>query len=82
MAEHPLPRLLAEGVYVTINSDDPPMFNTTLTGEYLKIAAAFGFDAKTIEQLVINAVRASLLPEPVRIEMEARFRYQFAELQL
>ena len=31
MAAHPLPQLLAAGLCVTINSDDPPMFNTTLT---------------------------------------------------
>lgn len=80
IAEHPLPRLLEEGLYVTINSDDPPMFNTALTDEYLKIADAFGFDAETIEQLAINAVRASLVPESARIEMEARFRREFAGL--
>jgi adenosine deaminase len=80
IAEHPLPRLLEEGLYVTINSDDPPMFNTTLIDEYLKIADAFGFDSEIIEELVINAVRASLLPELARIEMEARFRGEFADL--
>jgi adenosine deaminase len=82
IADHPLPRLLAEGLYVTINSDDPPMFNTTLTDEYLKIAEAFDFSRETIEQLVINAVRASLLPELTRTEMEARFRREFAALGL
>ena len=34
LAAHPLPRLLAEGLFVTLNSDDPPMFGTTLTEEY------------------------------------------------
>ena len=81
IAEHPLPRLLDAGLYVTINSDDPPMFNTTLTDEYLKIADAFGFGVESIEQLVLNAVRASLLPEPARIEMEERFRREFAALR-
>jgi adenosine deaminase len=66
VAEHPLPRLLAEGLYVTINSDDPPMFNTTLTDEYQAIADTFGFDAAAIERFVLNAARASLLPEPER----------------
>ena len=47
----------------------------------LKIAAAFGFGVETIERLVLNAVRASLLPEDKRIEMEAQFRQEFAELQ-
>ena len=37
LEKHPLPRLLDEGLYVTINSDDPPMFNTSLTNEYLQI---------------------------------------------
>ena len=59
---HALPRLLDAGLYVTINSDDPPMFNTTLTDEYLKSAAVFALDVGTIEQLVFNALRASLLP--------------------
>lgn len=82
IADHPLPRLLAEGLYVTINSDDPPMFNTTLTDEYLKIAEAFDFSRETIEQLALNALRASLLPELTRTEMEARFQREFAALGL
>lgn len=82
IAEHPLPRLLDAGLYVTINSDDPPMFNTTLTDEYLKIVAALSFTAESLQQLVLNAVRASLLSESVRSEMETRFRREFTELQL
>jgi len=82
IAEHPLPQLLKAGLYVTINSDDPPMFNTTLTDEYLKITEVFDFSVETIEQLVINAVRASLLTEPARIEMEERFQREFAVLRL
>ncbi|MGH9841467.1 MAG: adenosine deaminase, partial [Blastocatellia bacterium] len=70
IAGHPLPRLLAEGLYVTINSDDPPMFNTTLTDEYLRVAETFHFDAERIEQFVLDAARASLLPESPRAAME------------
>jgi adenosine deaminase len=81
LAEHPLPRLLDEGLYVTINSDDPPMFNTTLTDEYLGVAQILGCGAETIEQLAINAVRASLLSETARVEMEQRFRKEFARLR-
>jgi adenosine deaminase len=82
LSEHPLPRLLDEGLYVTINSDDPPMFNTTLTDEYLRAAQILGCGAETIEQLAINAVRACLLPEASRLEMERRFREEFARLRI
>ena len=33
-AAHPLHRLIAAGVRVTLNSDDPPFFHTTLGAEY------------------------------------------------
>ena len=82
LADHPLPRLLQEGLYVTINSDDPPMFNTTLTAEYLRIYDAFDFDLAQIKAFVLNGVRASLLPEAEKRKMEAEFRGEFAELDL
>ncbi|MFN8374133.1 MAG: adenosine deaminase [Anaerolineae bacterium] len=64
LGEHALPKLMAEGLYVTLNSDDPPMFNTTLTDEYLRCADAFGWNADLIEKLVFDALReVSLLPE-------------------
>jgi adenosine deaminase len=80
-AAHPLPRLLAEGLYVTLNSDDPPMFNTTLTDEYRRAAEAFGFGAETLETFALNAVRASLLPEAERQQMEQAFRQDCASLR-
>ena len=81
MAEHPLPQLLAAGLYVTLNSDDPPMFNTTLTGEYLAAAGAFQLNADDLERLTLNAVRAALLPTTDRTALEAQFVAEFAQLR-
>lgn len=81
LAEHPLPRLIDEGLYVTINSDDPPMFNTTLTDEYLRAAQILNCGVEDIERLALNAVRASLLSDATRAEMERRFRAGFAQLR-
>lgn len=78
LAEHPLPRLLAEGLVVTLNSDDSPMFNTTLTDEYLRTAAAFHFERRTVEELVLNGVRSTLLPPAERSAMESHFKEEFA----
>jgi adenosine deaminase len=80
LEEHPLPRLLAEGLYVTINSDDPPMFNTSLTEEYLRICETFDFDLAQVKAFVLNGVRASLLPPRERKKLEAEFLAEFAEL--
>lgn len=78
MESHPLPKLLKAGLFVTVNSDDPPMFNTNLTNEYLQIAKAFGYGQPELRQFVFNAVDASLLgPEEkqnLRMKCESGFR--------
>src|SRR3954464_1621176 len=64
LAEHPLPALVAAGVPVTINSDDPPMFATTLNHEYAVAAELLGLDRHGFADLARTAVRTSFLPEP------------------
>ena len=81
LAEHMLPRLLAEGLYVTLNSDDPPMFNTTLSQEYLAVSTAFGLGAAEMERLVLNAVRATLLPADQKARLEREYIAEFARLR-
>ena len=61
LAEHPLPALVAAGVPVTINSDDPPMFSTTLVDEYLVAADLLGLDESGLAELARSAVHASFL---------------------
>src|SRR6516225_674137 len=61
LAAHPLPRLLAEGLFVTLNSDDPPMFGTTLTDEYRRAASVLWLSRSELAGLAANGVRASFL---------------------
>lgn len=80
LASHPLPKLLAENLYVTINSDDPPMFNTTLTGEFIRITQQFGFAKADLQSFVLNALRAALLPNERKMALEKDFVEQFERL--
>jgi adenosine deaminase len=61
LAAHPLPALVAAGVPVTINSDDPPMFSTSLNGEYAVAAELLGLDEQGVAALARAAVDASFL---------------------
>jgi adenosine deaminase len=61
LREHPLPRMLAEGLLVTLNSDDPPMFGTTLSNEYLVAASVLSLSRAQLAGLAANAVRASFM---------------------
>ncbi|MFC4590127.1 adenosine deaminase [Sphaerisporangium corydalis] len=61
IAAHPFPRLLEQGLYVTLNSDDPPMFGTTLDREYRVVSEVFGLGPEDLADLARNAVNASYL---------------------
>jgi len=78
LADHALPRLLEQGLYVTINSDDPPMFNTTLTHEYQALAQTFGWDMKRLQSFVRRAAQAALLAPADKAALLARVEQQFA----
>lgn len=78
---HPLRRLHEEGVVVTVNSDDPPLFNTTLNDEVSLLSTGFGFDLETIDEILLNAVRMSFLPETRKAELESGFRAEMAALK-
>jgi aminodeoxyfutalosine deaminase len=63
LREHPLPRMLDEGLYVTLNSDDPSMFGTSLSNEYVVAATVLGLSPAELAMLATNAVRASFLDD-------------------
>lgn len=79
--EHPLRRLREAGVALTLNSDDPTFFHTTLTEEYRRAAAHFGFGADELCDAVRTAARASFLAPTERAALCARIDRELAELR-
>ncbi|MER6199391.1 adenosine deaminase [Streptomyces sp. NPDC001586] len=59
--QHPVKEMVAAGVLVTINSDDPPMFGSDLNNEYAVAARLLDLDERGLAQLAKNAVEASFL---------------------
>jgi len=56
-AAHPLHRLIEAGVRVTLNSDDPPFFHTTLATEYEQA----GLPEAALRQITRTAIEASFV---------------------
>jgi aminodeoxyfutalosine deaminase len=78
---HLLRRLWDEGLFITVNSDDPPLFNTDLNNEYEALVDHFAFTADELERVSLNALSASFLPQTEKTRMEAEFRAEFARLR-
>ncbi len=71
LENHPIKQMYDAGVLVTVNSDDPPMFNTTLNREYEIAADLLGLDAAGIGNLAKNAVHASFMPDADKAALAA-----------
>jgi adenosine deaminase len=53
--KHPVRRMFDEGLFVTVNSDDPVMFNTSLNYEFQQLAEHLSFDLEEIKTVLNNA---------------------------
>ena len=62
--QHPIRALVAAGVTVTINTDDPPMFGTDLKTEYAVAARLLDLDQRGVADLALAAVDASFWNDP------------------
>lgn len=59
LQEHPLPKYLEKGLIVTLNTDDPEMFETTVNREYELAAGTFGLGEPELRKLAENSRKAS-----------------------
>ncbi len=71
-AEHPLPRLRAAGVAITLGSDDPPYFGASLAGEYTICAEHFGWDDEDLLAVTGAALDAAFCDAELRSDLRAR----------
>lgn len=65
-ASHPLPRLVEAGCLVTISSDDPPHFGTSLENEYRIAREQFGYNDAALVKFTINAIEAAFIDGETR----------------
>ncbi|MBX3009894.1 MAG: adenosine deaminase family protein [Caldilineaceae bacterium] len=73
MAEHPFPKLDQLGLLVTVNSDDPPLFNTSLTQEYQVLATHFGYAPAALARVARNAFVAAGAPAALKAQLLQEF---------
>jgi adenosine deaminase len=71
-ASHPFMALRAAGCKVTLNSDDPPYFWTSLKKEYDVAATHFGLSPKELAAITRTALDAAFVDRKTRAELIAR----------
>jgi adenosine deaminase len=72
--EHPVRDFFERGLLVTVNTDDPKMFNNSLAEEYQVLVERLGFSQDEIRTLILNAIQASWLPEEKKASLLENFK--------
>ncbi len=76
IAEHPLRKYFDAGLMISLSTDDPAMFGTSLAREYALAQQQFGFTDAELKKLAENSFRASFLAE----EKKNKFLLEFSKL--
>jgi adenosine deaminase len=66
---------------VTVSSDDPAVFSTTISDELAIVADGMGLGAEGVRELQLNAIEAAFLPDAARAELRGRFDAAWAAWQ-
>lgn len=66
--DHPVKRMFDAGVMITLNSDDPAMFHTSLAREYQLAQDVFGFSDEQLREIARNSFEASFLLAEKKVE--------------
>ncbi len=62
ISSHPFGLFWKRGVPVTLNTDDPGVFQTSLTDEYLKAAKYFSLQRDDLNRIALQSIQAAFLP--------------------
>ncbi len=81
LASHPFDQMRQAGLVLSVNSDDPPFFNTTLTDEYVRLAQAFSYSRETLAALALAPIDQAFLEPSERESLRSRFEERLEDLE-
>jgi len=73
ITDHPVKSYFDQGLMVTLNTDDPALFGTTLAREYQLAQETLGFTDEHLRELARNSFEASFLPAEKKLELLSLF---------
>lgn len=72
--EHPIRKYFDHGLIISVNTDDPKMFNTSLADEYRMLVQRCGFSQQEICKIILLGIESSWLPEDRKNTMAESFK--------
>ncbi|MCW4048309.1 MAG: adenosine deaminase [Candidatus Bathyarchaeota archaeon] len=80
LSRHPIRSFMDHGIKVSVNSDDPPMFGTTMNNEYIQLHQKLGFTIEELFKISLDAVETSFLCVEEKERLLKQFQMEYARL--
>jgi adenosine deaminase len=80
LTTHPITKMLAAGLLVHLNSDDPTMFHTDIGKEYVDFCTQNAYAPAVAKQMVLNGVDAAWLDDSDKASLRRSFEAEIAAL--
>jgi adenosine deaminase len=77
---HPIREYLEQGLLITVNSDDPTLFNTSITQEYEALIDGLNFSLDDLKRLSLNAIQASFMKPSEKEQFRSSFENEWDKL--
>ena len=81
LSKHPIREMVAGGLRVMLNSDDPTMFHTDIGKEYVDLCLACNYGPSQVREFSLNGVAGSWLDESEKARFRRQFEREIDELQ-
>ena len=81
LESHPIQKYFEKGLLVSINTDDPKMFETSLETEFTQLMETFGFELEDVKTLIANGIRSAWCDEATKSELMEQLREPSAAAQ-
>jgi len=72
LMSHPIQKYMEEDLIVSVNTDDPKMFQTSLKLEYLSLIDTFDFSLNDIKKLSENAISSAWCDDSFKSEIQSK----------
>jgi len=80
LSNHPIRQMKDYGIKLMIDCDDPPMFKTNPTKDYIVCADHMGFTIEDFRQCMLNGIDGTWLDEPTKRTMRRQWTVEYDQL--
>lgn len=79
--EHPIREYFDKGLLVTVNSDDPSLFHTSMNNEYLQIHEHLNFSLSELFQISMNGIQTAFIDDDMKSKLHKQFSEEYKEIE-